>query len=499
MIKAIEDKHEKSKAVRITRVACQTDLLVFCRYMSKAINNQKYRVAEHHKKIANIIEKVIKGELTRVIIHVAPRYGKTQLAVKYFIAHALALNPSAKFIHLSYSASLALDNSEEIRDIVRSDAYQELFPEVQIKKDSNSKEKWYTNQNGGVYATSSSGQITGFGAGKVEDEKDENLEEFMTDLESRQGFAGCIVIDDSMKPDEASSDVLREKVNQKFDTTIRNRVNSRKTPIIIIQQKLHEHDLSGYLQEIEPGVWTVLTLPAIYTEIVDGVEVFKALDPHIHTLEELRALEKLNPRVFDTQYMQNPNTKEGILFPLADMRFYDPESFDIEKLCEFKMAAIDPASGGDFFALIVGYLVGSDIYVHNVIFNTNGERQNSAACIAMISNNKVNKTAIETNTGTMLASVIKEGVNAISPESEVRSIRNTTNKHVRILDQEGFIKMHMVFRSNYKKIPEYEAYMKNLTTYNKDQTGSNKNKNDDAPDVTSELMKLYRKTFPHLY
>lgn len=79
-----------------------------------------------------------------------PRYGKTELAVKNFIAKGLAINPASKFIHLSYASSLALDNSEEIREIVTSDEYTRIFPEVQLSKSSKAKNKWYTTEGGGV-------------------------------------------------------------------------------------------------------------------------------------------------------------------------------------------------------------------------------------------------------------------------------------------------------------------------------------------------------------
>ena len=68
-------------------------------------------------------------------------------------------------------------------------------------------------------------------------------------------FAGAIVIDDPIKPEDALSETIRERVNNRFESTIRNRVNSRNTPIIIIMQRLHEHDLCGYLHEIEPEEW----------------------------------------------------------------------------------------------------------------------------------------------------------------------------------------------------------------------------------------------------
>lgn len=220
----------------------------FTRYFFKQNHNRKFVIGDHHELICDVLEKVLKGEIIRLIINVAPRYSKTELAVKNFIAHGLALNPSAKFIHLSYSDSLALDNSEEIKDMVQSFPYTQLFQDVIVKKDSKSKKKWYTTSGGGVYATAAGGQVTGFGAGKVEDMDDSEMEEMF--INEKEGFGGAIIIDDPIKPDDADSDVIRERINQRFDSTIRNRTNSRNTPIIIIMQRLHPNDLCGYLMNV---------------------------------------------------------------------------------------------------------------------------------------------------------------------------------------------------------------------------------------------------------
>ena len=123
-------------------------------------------------------------------------------------------------------------------------------------------------------------------------------------------YTSALIIDDPVKPEDAISDTPREKVNQRFETTIRNRVNSRNTPIIIIMQRLHEHDLCGYLMETEPGEWTVLSLPAIIYE--NGKE--KALWEFKHTIEELHRMQRVNSYVFETQYMQNPTPMEGLMY-----------------------------------------------------------------------------------------------------------------------------------------------------------------------------------------
>ncbi|MCM1034949.1 MAG: hypothetical protein NC229_08545 [Bacteroides sp.] len=281
----------------IIRSKCIADTLWATRYFFYAQEGRKFNVGEHHKQIATALDRVFAGQCRRLIINCPPRYSKTEM-LKAFVKKGLAINPASKYIMLSYSANLALDNSERIKDVVASDWYQDLFPWVNIKKDSHSKQKWYTTAGGGIYATSSDGQVTGFGAGIV---KEEGVEDFEIDSTSQWG--GAIIIDDPLKPLDASSPVKRQKVNDQFENTIRSRVNDRSTPIIIIMQRLHKQDLCGYLMNLEPEEWDVLSLPALSTD-ENGVE--HALYPHKHTVEELYKIRSANRFTFETQYQQNP-------------------------------------------------------------------------------------------------------------------------------------------------------------------------------------------------
>lgn len=291
-----------------------SDTLFATRLSFKYQEGRKFIVGDHHKIIAATLDKVYSGEIKRLCITVPPRYSKTEMAVKTFISKGLAINPASKFIHLSYSDSLALDNSEKTRDIVNSDWYQELFPYVITKKDSKSKKKWWTINGGGVYATSSAGQVTGFGAGNVEEEETNELDEALNDIDKTHEFSGAIIIDDPLKPDDASSAVMREKVNNRFETTIRSRVNSRNTPIVIIMQRLHRNDLVGYLLETEPEEWTILSLPALSID-EEGNEV--SLYPFKHTVADLKKIQASNRFVFETQYQQNPKEINEKLWAFA--------------------------------------------------------------------------------------------------------------------------------------------------------------------------------------
>lgn len=293
----------------ILRADLLCEFLFFVRYFFKVQTGKKFHVAPHHIKIAETLEKVVSGEIKRLIINIAPRYGKTEMVVKLFVAWCMANNSSAKFIHLSYSDDLALDNSSAIRDTVKHEEFQRLFP-TPIRNDSDSKKKWYTGAGGGVYATSSGGAITGFGAGAIG-------REYNGTGSPCDGFGGCIIIDDPLKPDDAFSDTVRNSINRRYNNTIASRVNDPDTtPIIIIMQRLHEEDMTGFL--LNGGSdeeWHHLCLP-----VLD--EKDNPLWPEKHSLEKLRSLEKADAYTFAGQYMQRPSPLGGGLIKRAWFGMY---------------------------------------------------------------------------------------------------------------------------------------------------------------------------------
>lgn len=273
---------------KVLKIMCETNLLFFTRYIYKENTRRNFIVAPHFIKIANTLEEVAKGNIKRLIINIPPRYGKTELAVKCFIAWSLAKNPQSKFIHLSYSDSLALDNSSQTKEYIESDAFQKFW-EMKLKKDAQSKSKWFNDFGGGVYATASGGAITGFGAGVTESKE----------------FSGAIIIDDPLKPDDALSEIKRKAVNERFNNTIRSRVNDRETPIIVIMQRLHENDMSGFLLAGGSGEdWHHLCLPALNDKN-------EPLWEDKHTFAELEQIRQANRYNFSGQYMQTPSPEEG--------------------------------------------------------------------------------------------------------------------------------------------------------------------------------------------
>ncbi|KKL38605.1 hypothetical protein WR30_11135 [Burkholderia contaminans FFH2055] len=298
----------------VLRAKCERDHLFFSRYFFKHRQAIKFRVNWHHVLIADTVQRVIDGTLKNVVINVPPGSSKTELVAINLIARGLALNPRARFLHISYSDDLALLNSETARDIVESGEFQALWP-LPIADDAKSKKRWNVmidgRKAGGVYAVSLGGQITGFRAGHM-----------------TEGWQGAIIIDDPLKVDDAYSKTARDKANRKLLSTVKSRKANPDTPIIVIMQRLAEEDPTGFIKSGKlPGDWEFIEIPALITDeyvaklpahIRERVESSERDEdgrfsywPYKEPLHELLASEKADAYVFNGQYMQRPSPLGG--------------------------------------------------------------------------------------------------------------------------------------------------------------------------------------------
>lgn len=322
----------------IRAAMCKAGGLYFARYFFKQRMGAKMIVAPHHQVIQRTLQRVIDGEITRLIINIPPGYTKTELATINMIGRGLALNNRARFMHLSYSHNLALLNSSTARGIVKSQAYQSMWP-MALRDDADSKAMWWTEHGGGVYASSAAGQVTGFRAGHME-----------------PGWQGALIIDDPVKPDDAYSDTVRGGVNSRFNETIKSRLALETTPMIVIMQRIHYSDLSGYLLRGGSGEkWHHLNLPVIIDnsqaypeENTHGIEIAHGLPdgwlwPFKHN-ESHRAALFAHRRTAEAQYMQRPRrfNAEGALW--TEGLIAAAHALQITQELSRTVVAVDPAT-----------------------------------------------------------------------------------------------------------------------------------------------------------
>nr|DAM59480.1 MAG TPA: Large Terminase [Caudoviricetes sp.] len=488
--------------VEMLRLEALTSFEKYTKLLFKAQYKRSFIVAEHHKKIFEALQDIVDGKITRLIINIAPRYGKTELVIKSFISWCFALNPRCRFLHLSYSDILVNDNSDTVRNIMSEELYKMLFPNSALASEKGSAKRWKTKAGGELYAVSTQGQVTGFGAGAVDEEIDkmdggndifvfdDHTNEMLKMIDAKTNiFQGAIMIDDPLKADDAASDLIRERINQRFENTIRNRVNSRRTPIIIIMQRLHEHDLCGYLQEIEPDTWTVLSLPVIQIDPETGEEC--ALWPMKHNLEELYKLREINPVVFETQYMQNPIPTEGLMY--HEFRTYQNIELPSGSKANQRWCYVDTAdTGSDYLCAICFINTPEMLYVIDVLYTQLPMEKTEVMLAKMLTENSITECLIESNNGgRQFARNVKRITRATlhNFKTAINTFTQTKNKAARIFSNSALVNSDVAFPENWDK--KWREFYNAITTYRKDN--KRRAAHDDAPDALTGVVEMRAK------
>jgi len=244
----------------------------------------------HLHAIAYHLMLCAQGDIRRLIITLPPRSLKSISASVAFPAWLLGHDPTRKIICVSYANDLAVKHSIDTRIVMESAWFKRCFPHARLNPAKNTQHEFMTKKLGYRLATSVGGTLTGLGG----------------DL---------IIIDDPHKSDEVESDIKRESVINWFRTTLVSRLNDKqKGIIIVIQQRLHEEDLAGYL--LAAGGWAHLNLPAIAEDaesilVGEGQyhqrEEDEALHPEKEPVELLEQLkEDMGSYTFAAQYQQRP-------------------------------------------------------------------------------------------------------------------------------------------------------------------------------------------------
>lgn len=490
---------EKLDPKELLKLELLSSLEKYTKAMFKAQYRRSFAMNDHFKMIFKALEDVVDGKCKRLIINMPPRYGKTETVIKSFSSWCFALNPTCKFLHLSYSDLLVTDNSTTIRNIMMEPLYKQLFPDSQLEREKGSSTRWKTMAGGEFYAVSTQGQVTGFGAGQVDEVDEENLsyEDLTFDKEldqilgligAKQNiFQGAILIDDPIKPEDAESDLIRDRINTRFESTIRNRVNSRNTPIIIIMQRLHEEDLCGFLLDKEPDEWTVLSLPAIHKD-AEGNEV--ALWPMKHTLEELYKLREKEPIVFDTQYMQDPKPKEGLMYQ-EGFKTYKPEQLPIGKDALCKWNYTDTAdTGADALCSICFIDTPEFCYITDVYYTKDPMEVTEPGTARMLSRNGTKRARIESNNGGRgFARAVKRILRTTMNNflCAVEYFTQTENKYSRIYSNSANVMSDILMPEGWDKL--WPGFHNALMSYRKDN--KRRSQHDDACDSVTGVYEMH--------
>ena len=218
------------------RRAAATSLISFTEY-----TYPRYQAGSIHHQIAEQLERVARDEVDRLMLLVPPRHGKSELASRRFPAWYLGRHPDKQFISASASFALAEDFGRDVRNLMNSSEYQEIF-ETKLAEDSQARGRWTTSEGGSYFATGVGGALMGRGA-----------------------HVGCSLTTRSAAWPTPAVNIKRKEVHDWYTGTCYNRLENNGK-IIVINHRMHQDDLSGRLlaQQAAGGdQWTVVELKAV--------------------------------------------------------------------------------------------------------------------------------------------------------------------------------------------------------------------------------------------
>jgi predicted phage terminase large subunit-like protein len=271
----------------------------------------------HHKVMANKFQEIAEGKIKRLIINMPPRHTKSEFASFLLPAWFLGKYPNKKIIQTSNTAELAVGFGRKVRNLVDSQAYAKIFPNVNLRSDSKAAGRWATNAGGEYFAIGVGGTVTGKGA----------------DL---------LIIDDPHSEQEAAlaatSPEIFDKVYEWYTSGPRQRLQPGGS-IVVVMTRWSKKDLTGRI--IQSSIdkdgnddWEVIDFPAI---LPSG----NPLWPEFWSLQELEALRSELPAgKWNAQYQQSPTSEEGAIIKRDWWKIWEPER---PPICEFIIQSWDTA------------------------------------------------------------------------------------------------------------------------------------------------------------
>lgn len=293
-------EHSLPSLTEIDAELYRRDFYSFVKSAFSVLHNGQELVDNWHiKYLCDVLQKegerIANGEKREkhIVINVPPRTLKSEIANVYFSVWLWVIKPDIQFISSSYSHSLSLRLSLQARRIIETDWFRNMYPNISLSVDENTK-GLFSNDSGGLrYTTSTGGTITGMGG-------------------------DVIVIDDPQNPQLARSEVERKNANLFFNETLRSRLNNPDIGVfIIIMQRLHENDLTGHVLALEPDKWQHICLPAEITGNIKPNELINyyrnnLLFPERLSEETLSGFKVgLGSYGYSGQYLQAPSQQDG--------------------------------------------------------------------------------------------------------------------------------------------------------------------------------------------
>tara|TARA_R110002167_G_scaffold84969_5_gene230738 strand:+ start:6874 stop:8319 length:1446 start_codon:yes stop_codon:yes gene_type:complete len=249
----------KEMADALRRKLCEMSYFEFFKEAFKVVEPAvQLDINWHHQYVCQLLQKEAeriiadKPKTEDLIINVPFRASKSLMCTILFPVWCWIRDPKLRFITASYSASLSVEHSAKSRDVIQSKWFQDNWGDLfSIKPDQNTKQHYVNDHTGNRRATSVGGTVTGAGA-------------------------SIIIVDDPISPKQAASQAERTHANDWYNTTLYSRLDNPRTGVrIIIMQRLHEDDLSGYLLRNNPDGYKHICIPAESSKILSPKGLLK--------------------------------------------------------------------------------------------------------------------------------------------------------------------------------------------------------------------------------
>jgi predicted phage terminase large subunit-like protein len=242
----------------------------------------------HHDIMAEVFERIEKGELRRAIINLPPRHSKSMFASIYFPSWYLGRHPDRQIMECSHTVSLAQGFGRQVRNLIATPEYRKVFPTISLSKDAKAAGNWSTGQNGRYFAVGTTGAVAGRGADLV----------IVDDPHSEQD-----VIENSKSAFERAWSWYLSGPRQRLQPG---------AAILVVMTRWGELDLTGrlvkYAREGEDHEdWELIQLPAI---LPSGSSLWPA---YWSQQEMLRTKATIPVSRWAGQYMQAPTGETGAL------------------------------------------------------------------------------------------------------------------------------------------------------------------------------------------
>lgn len=430
-----------------------------------------FQPADFHRIYYHFLTRFASGQIRKMMIFMPPQHGKSEGSTRRLPAFSLGQCPDKRIAVACYNTSKARKFNREIQRIIDTEEYKEIFPDTMLGQSvvNNVEGTWLrnadefecVNHRGGVKAVGVGGPLTG-------DPVD------------------MLIIDDIYKnAQEAWSPIVRENINDWYDTVAETRLHNDSQQLIVFT-RWHEEDLAGRLLGKDgiyapdnPDGWVVVTFPAIKVGAPNDYDTRsegEALWPERHSLERLEKRRERNPFVFESLYQQNPQPAAGLMYDQGFKEYtLRPPSLRVRR-----KAYVDTAdTGSDFLCAIIYDETETGNYIVDVLFTTKPMEYTEHELANMLTKYGVQECVVESNNGGRgFARAVEKNCRLMNNnKTQFKWFTQRDNKQVRIFSHSAEVQNLCFMPVGWKNT--MPAFASAVLGYLK----AGKNAHDDAPDA----------------